>query len=136
RRAAASVPKPRHGVPTNLRAAPMRWTMPDKDTIALRECMEIACRDPATKQQLTSMLENQSWHEVARFACSCVQSASLNLFPWQGPPCALSEDPEDENAVNQAGVKLLQRMLAAGVSRFDPDPLAALGRKKSRPVMA
>jgi hypothetical protein len=107
----------------------------DDDMDALRKCMEIAKRDPLRVEQLESMLEDRPWIEVARFACYCVQGDVLRLKLWESPPCSPSDD--------EAAWKLLQKMLKAGVSRFDPDPLRALeaaqaekGRKtKSRKSM-
>jgi hypothetical protein len=38
----------------------------------------------------------------------------------------------DDREPDTVGRKLLRQMLRAGVSRFDPDPLAALRRAKKR----
>jgi hypothetical protein len=107
----------------------------EHDIEALRMCMEIASREPDRAEQLESMLEDRPWLEVAQFACYCVQGDVLRLKLWESPPCASSGD--------EAAQKLLQKMLKAGVSQFDPDPLRALetaqaekGRKtKSRKSM-
>jgi hypothetical protein len=46
-----------------------------------------------------------------------VQGDALRLKPWQEPPCVVSEDgPERDHAAQ----KLVRRMLAVGVSRYDP----------------
>jgi hypothetical protein len=58
-----------------------------------------------------------------------VQRRALHLKPWQSPPCAVDENDTDERRAD--AVQLLQRMLANGISAFDPDPLAAL--RKCRP---
>jgi hypothetical protein len=99
----------------------------DPDIIALRECFGLACEDPTRKRQLESMLEDRDWFTVARFACRCVQDQTLGLRPWEKPPCVVSDDFADEPHNQRAAVKLLQKMLAAGVSRYHPDPMAALG---------
>jgi len=90
----------------------------EHDLKALRECMEIASREPDRAMQLQSMLEDRPWAEVAQFACFCVQGDALRCKPWESPPCAASGDEAAQN--------LLQKMLSAGVSQFHPDPLAAL----------
>ena len=41
------------------------------------------------------------------------------------PPCVVSEDGPERD---QAAQKLVRRMLVVGVSRYDPDPLAALAQ--------
>ena len=89
----------------------------EHDLAALRRCMEIA-DDPGRAEQLESMLRERPWSEVAQFACFCVQSRTLRLKLWEPPPCLAVGD--------EAAVKLLNKMLAAGVSQYDPDPLAAL----------
>jgi len=44
-------------------------------------------------------------------------------MPWDRPPCILNA-PDD----SEAG-RLLAQMLAAGMSRFDPDPIQVLNDK-------
>ena len=69
------------------------------------------------------MLEDRAWETVAKFAIYCCQGRSLHLAPWQDPPCHGDAPAEwcDPDAK-----KLLQQMLAHGVSRWHPDPLAAI----------
>ena len=61
---------------------------------------------------------------------------ALSLKPWQSPPIHIEEDAnEPDNAEREpdtAARKLLRRMLAAGVSRYDPDPLKAPAGAKRR----
>jgi len=99
------------------------------DMDALRRAMEIAMRDPDRKRQLESKLKGdaypgdkpQPWTEVAQFAAYCVQNRALNLKPWESPPCSACE-------TDTAALKLLDRMLEAGISEWEPDPLGALSR--------
>jgi hypothetical protein len=101
----------------------------DVDMDALRRAWEVACRDPSRKQQLESMANGgtypgdmpQPWTEVAQFAAYCVQGTALNLKPWETPPCSASKG-------DTAGLNLLDRMLEAGISQWEPDPLGALDR--------
>jgi hypothetical protein len=101
------------------------------DKAALVLAMEYARRDPDRAGQLDSMLAGtrvgndwvcapQSWEAVAAFAASCAQTKTLQLRPWEDPPCIVDEDDG-----GPAG-KFLRRMLAAGVSRWHPDPRGAL----------
>ena len=106
--------------------------MTKHDRAALKQCMEIAQRDPGRATQLRSKLEDELWQRVAEFAAFCCQSELLNLEPWQLPPCNANEDHDDP--AQPDAVKLLRRMLAAGVSRYEPDPLAALRRSKSKTI--
>ena len=101
--------------------------MTRKDRDALKRCMAIAMTEPSRAEQLRSMLKDQPWEKVARFAASCVQHRSLQLRPWEETPShaytrmndgSLRRDPD-------AGA-LLDRMLAGGLSQYEPDPVAAL----------
>ena len=86
---------------------------------------------------IDAMLEGRDWVSVALFAsCSC-QCDALNLPPYQSPPAELPSDydPSTDNEPflgRREAFALLQRMLACGVSRFDPDPLAAIAAAKRK----
>ncbi|QND59854.1 hypothetical protein [Mesorhizobium huakuii] len=97
-----------------------------KDKKALKRCMEIASRDPSRAGQLADMLKDRPWEEVAAFACYCVQSQALNLKPHETAPAfADILYPEGIRRDPDAGA-LQDKMLAAGLSVFEPDPLFAL----------
>ena len=59
---------------------------------------------------------------------------SLSLKPWQSPPVHVDQNDPDEQDKNAQ--RLLRRMLTVGISRFDPDPLAALQRANKRQTLA
>jgi len=88
---------------------------------------------PERAQQIDAKLAEGPWEEAAMFAAYVCQTTSLRLKPWQVPPCMMDEDDpdiddpdaDDVMDIRQAG-KLLRRMLAAGVSRWHPDPIAAM----------
>ena len=92
------------------------------DRDALTRAMAMARKDRKLAAQLDEQLKERSWHEVAEFAAYCCQYDNLKLLPHQSPPCAvIAGDPRDQDAAD-----LLRRMLAAGLSEFEPDPLKAL----------
>jgi hypothetical protein len=101
----------------------------DVDMDAFRRAWEIACRDQGRKQQLESMVnggahpgdKSRPWAEVAKFAAYCVQGRALNLKPWETPPC-------HARAGDGPPMELLDRMLEAGISQWEPDSLGALKR--------
>ncbi|MGC2454720.1 MAG: hypothetical protein WA592_18355 [Pseudolabrys sp.] len=101
------------------------------DRDALKLAMEIASRDPGRAQQLKAKLKDEPWEKVSQFAAVCCQETVLQLKPWQTAPCTIS-DPDNpgagrsEHEGRAEAARLLKRMLAAGVSRWYPDPLAAL----------
>ena len=72
------------------------------DRDALERCIEIAMLDADRTEQLKSKLAGdqfsrpEPWIDVAKFACYCVEGKSLELKPWQLPPCVADEDDPDE----------------------------------------
>jgi hypothetical protein len=67
------------------------------------------------------------------------QMASLQLAPWQFPPCWISPVEIDDliagnDPDKRAAATLLRRMLSAGISQFHPDPLAALREAEKKPA--
>ena len=58
-----------------------------------------------------------------RFAVYSLQYGNLQLKPWQRPPVQLDLDADPRSCDCQ---KILKRMARAGISRFHPNPLAAL----------
>jgi len=98
------------------------------DRAALEQAMKIAMADPDRADQLNSMLEDDPWEEVAAFAADCCQTDALKLKPWDEPPCAAWAD--DPNERDKGAQKLLRKMLAAGLSRYHPDPMAALKARR------
>ena len=59
----------------------------------------------------------------------------LNLKPWQPPPCWQGDErPVDDFATagRVAAWELRRRLLAAGLSAFEPDPVGALAAIEAR----
>jgi hypothetical protein len=77
-------------------------------------------RDAGRAEQVRDLRDQDGWAPTARFCASLLQRRQLELKPWDSPPCAL--DRPDDSAAG----RLLRRMLAAGLSRFDPNPLRGL----------
>jgi len=104
------------------------------DLDALTRAMEIARRDPRTAKQLEYKEKTYGWADAATFAAYCCQCDALKLRPWQEPPMhGDSTDGIDDfpNAGRAAAADLLRRLLAAGLSRFEPDPMKALARAET-----
>jgi hypothetical protein len=80
-------------------------------------------------EQIDDKLKDESWEDVATFAAYCARIESLKLKPWQQPPCHADED--DPNPRDPQAQALLKEMLSAGVSRYHPDPLAAIEAAKA-----
>jgi hypothetical protein len=97
------------------------------DRVALERCLHRAQRDPDRAGQLQKMLDDRPWQTVARFACHVIQKRSLHLRPWEVPPCSVSENASD--ARDTDAQRLLRKMLQAGLSRYEPDPIRAMKNK-------
>src|SRR5438105_10164815 len=74
----------------------------------------------------------EPWSEIGRHAAYVCQCYALGLKPWQQAPCDV--EPGDFDAVGFEGRStgaasvLVARLLAAGLSRYEPDPVNALAR--------
>jgi hypothetical protein len=79
----------------------------------------------ARAKQLDEMVKDRGWLEAAEFAAYGCQIDSMRLKPWQEPPCHVADENEPRVG-EEAAAKLLHRILKAGISRWHPDPMAAL----------
>jgi hypothetical protein len=106
------------------------------DRDALERAMAAARAESAGRsEQLDELLQQESWVEVAAFAATVAQSRALDLKPWETAPVdaetlcwehgrqVVKRDPK-------AGA-LLDKMLAAGLSMYEPDPIEALKAAKA-----
>lgn len=110
------------------------------DRDALTRCLAAArAEGPGRAKQIDSMLADRPWERVGIFACSCAQSRSLDLLPWQLPPFRASlrdlDKPFGDASGRRESAELLQRLHDAGVSIFEPDPIAALERAEKKRVV-
>jgi hypothetical protein len=101
------------------------------DKAALELAIDLARKgDRASQQQIDAMLKERPWQDVAEFAAYGCQCDALRLKPWQPPPCWAEIDDQDNEAGpisgHRAAAELLRRMQALGISRWHPDPLAAI----------
>jgi hypothetical protein len=74
----------------------------------------------------------EPWVDIGRHAASAVQSESLGLKPWQVAPCVAelntADAPGFEHRCTRNASLILERLLNAGLSRFEPDPIKAIER--------
>jgi len=103
------------------------------DKAALTRAMNIAMADPRYRDQLLSKAMHQPWREVAEFAASCCQIDAMHLSPWERPPCHgyLLEVNGTTFCDPKAG-KWYDRLAAANLSIYEPNPPAALAAAKAR----
>ena len=103
--------------------------MTKHDRDALKLALEQArAVDADHDEQIRFLLREDGWQEAAIFAAYHCQTRALRLKPWEEPPCCTDEDDPGER--DKDAHKLLRQMLALGVSRWHPDPLAAIEAAK------
>jgi hypothetical protein len=103
-----------------------------------REALERAlAMDPdrnPTSNTPNRRLEPERWYEAGKSAAYACQCAALRPKPWQPVPAneyvSVTDDDREYGPVmgRAAAAELLRRMLAAGLSRYEPDPVNALAR--------
>jgi len=115
------------------------------DRDAFERAIEITrnSKEPGRREQVDRMLKEEGWFRTADF---CVYSCQMDLVRprlWQPTPADI--DPADIETIiargddgvgsgRYAAAKLLRRMLRAGLSRYEPDPLRALEAKRRAPA--
>jgi len=118
------------------------------DREALTRALEIVRNrpekeDPGHRAQVDRLLQEQGWFTAADFCCYCCQSELIRPRLWQPIPAdinpagieAIIARGDDAPNGNFAAAKLLKRMLRAGLSRYEPDPVRALAEAKRRAPM-
>jgi hypothetical protein len=94
----------------------------------------VKAREPSPRRRSTTKLADGDWTEVAKFASYSAQKGALNLQQCQDPPCFASLGvprlPYDDPRAAREAAELLQRLLRAGLSRYEPDPLRTLEQAK------
>jgi hypothetical protein len=109
------------------------------DIRALKQCMEIAMREPMRAHQLENMrqLDKRPWEARALFACSCVQSEKMALRPWETVPCDAVDEPHPTIARLESQMRewrkahaVVERLLELNLSPYVADPLGEINRAK------
>ena len=70
-----------------------------------------------------------SWQETARFCAYLCQTKNLQLEIQEFPPCWLLDADDVEGPAfkrKPEAARLLRRLLDAGLSQYEPDPVRAL----------
>ena len=97
----------------------------DRAALELALQQTLAEKDQSRVEQVRSMLEDRDRLDVMQFCSFHRQIEALKLRPWELPPCLGDYDGSPGGRDEQAWA-LLKRMRKAGLSRWDPDPLAAV----------
>ena len=106
----------------------------DVDRDAFTRAIETMLRSPEaiyrTDYRRRLREAKEPWEKIGRDAASVCQCRALKLAPWQTAPHQAEPNQVDEAGFEYRGTAvasaLLGKLLAAGLSRFEPDPVAAL----------
>jgi hypothetical protein len=118
----------------------VRIVLNDRD--ALQRAFATARKDSKQLKWTDGRLAaGQDWESVARScACHC-QSVALDLMPWQMPPISYFNANDPDSALRQPygdprgareAVEILHKLLALGLSRYEPHPLQAIQQAEAR----
>lgn len=106
------------------------------DREALERALEIMLKDPAERARFEKKLKCEPRLEVCKLAASYCQDKALHLKLWQSAPCLVGDwkgalaAGNDGIGGDYAAARLVQRLLAAGLSVYEPDPISALALKE------
>jgi hypothetical protein len=107
------------------------------DREALQHAIEmVRAEGPNETRWIDDHLRTNGFFEAGHLASYHRQYRALQLKPWEFPPIwiddvrATLKEPPDFKDRHRAA-KLLRRLLAAGLSRYEPDPLTALERAEA-----
>jgi hypothetical protein len=104
------------------------------DRDALERAVWLARRTPALAKAIDDRLaRGDDWLEVATSAAYHCQLEALNCLPWQDPPMF---GDTDRPTRDQHAAELLRRLLDAGLSRYEPNPIVALERAGAKKRVA
>jgi hypothetical protein len=92
------------------------------DSACLDAAITIVRRHPERWRQFQGLVLERGWQAAAKVCVFDCQVRSMRLPPWRENeiPCIASSRGKGRAA------KLLRRMLKRGISRYHPNPLAAL----------
>jgi hypothetical protein len=108
-------------------------SLPEHDQDAYRRAIEWMRRhSPAYAAQIDDKLAREGFASAGEFAAYAAQCETLRLKPWEAPPAHVRATiaEVDQSVYGRRGteIALRDRLLAAGLSVFEPDPLSALAR--------
>jgi hypothetical protein len=98
--------------------------------------------DPGRREQVELLLREQGWFTAANFAVYCCQMELVRPRLWQPTPADITDiegtlaKGDDGLGGSYRAALLLKRMLAAGLSRYEPRPVEALAEAKRRAAAA
>ena len=83
---------------------------------------------PDRAAQIEDKFKREGFEAAGRFAASVAQNKTLQLKPWETPPSNIWGN------FCSRGIELRDRLLAAGLSVYEPDPIKALAETERAKV--
>jgi hypothetical protein len=90
------------------------------DRDALEAAITIVRKHPERWREFQALVLERGWQAAAKICVYDCQTRSMRLRWWEKPPCVAGTQGKDRAA------RLLRRMLGRGISRYHPNPLAAI----------
>ena len=99
----------------------------DRDAMA-RAIEWMRQESPNSREQIEHKLKHEGFEAAGHFAAYAAQCSTLRLKPWESPPSNLWGDYCSD------GIELYDRLVAAGLSVFEPDPVKALAEVERKHI--
>ena len=110
--------------------------MTRRDRAAMKLAIaQMRAESAAARERVERVLRVEGFESAAQTAAYHCQFRALRLKPWMCPPAWAADeiDARPNTFGNRPDeVALLKRMLAAGLSRFHPDPMRALAEAEAK----
>jgi hypothetical protein len=91
----------------------------DRDAMK-RSIDAMRAESPDCAKEIDDKIRCEGFEAAGEFAADRVQSANLKLRPWETSPCNIWGYDQSK------AIALRDRLVAAGLSVFEPDPVTAL----------
>jgi hypothetical protein len=98
-----------------------------KDRDAMRRAIEwVRQQSPDRGEQINHKLKHEGFEAAGHFAAIVAQDQTLHLKPWECAPCNIW------GYYSANAIALRDRLVAAGLSVFEPDPVKALAEAEQQ----
>jgi hypothetical protein len=83
---------------------------------------------PNSAEQIEHKIRCEGYEAAGEFAAYAAQCSTLRLRPWECAPCNIWGYDQS------SAIELRDRLLAAGISIFEPDPMQALAEVERKRI--
>jgi hypothetical protein len=101
--------------------------MTRRDRVAMKRCIaQMRAESAYAREHVDRVLAKEGFESAGETAAYHVQRIALGFNAFQCPPCWADRFPGEAFGNRKEEIELLRRLLAAGFSRYEPDPAKAL----------